>query len=213
MFLVWGPQGEPTSYIPGEIFAKRRVEKIDHIRHTDHVTPQTPRDLIGQTSPDAKSHLASAYEQTLKEIPKREPAILAKQILKSPAVSLLTNSSLAEAWELFKSRRFRHIPVLSLTGKLIGILSDRDLLQNLDRIHQNENAEGFSSNFQVGDVMTTPVLTAHPDTEIREIARVLFDERIGAMPIMDDEGALVGIVTRSDILRTVRNQVPFELWV
>jgi len=61
--------------------------------------------------------------------------------------------------------------------------------------------------------MTDRVLTAHPDTEIRTIARVLFEERIGAMPIVNEAGLPKGILTRSDILRTVMNQVPFELWI
>ena len=61
--------------------------------------------------------------------------------------------------------------------------------------------------------MTDQVLTAHPDTEIRTIARVMFEERIGAMPIVSEAGTPVGIITRSDILRTVMNKVPFELWI
>jgi acetoin utilization protein AcuB len=57
------------------------------------------------------------------------------------------------------------------------------------------------------------VLTAHPDTSIRDIARVFFEERIGAVPIVDRGETLVGIVTRSDILRTILNSAPLELWV
>ena len=65
----------------------------------------------------------------------------------------------------------------------------------------------------VRDIMATPVLTAHADTEIREIARVLFEERIGAVPIVDSQGQLVGMVTRSDILRTIMNHAPLDLWI
>ena len=50
-----------------------------------------------------------------------------------------------------------------------------------------------------------------PETEIRLIADVLIKERIGAMPIVDEKEKLVGIVTRSDILRTVV-KAPLELW-
>jgi acetoin utilization protein AcuB len=61
--------------------------------------------------------------------------------------------------------------------------------------------------------MTSQVLTAHPDTSIRDIARVFFEERIGAVPIVDRGETLVGIVTRSNILRTILNSAPLELSV
>ena len=57
------------------------------------------------------------------------------------------------------------------------------------------------------------VITATPDTRIREIARLLIERRIGAMPIMDKYDNLVGIITRSDVLRAVVNHAPLELWV
>ena len=66
---------------------------------------------------------------------------------------------------------------------------------------------------QVADVMSSPVFSAHPQTPIRDIARVLFAERIGAIAICDDEWKLVGILTRSDILRTLLNNAPVDLWV
>ena len=58
------------------------------------------------------------------------------------------------------------------------------------------------------------MLSAHPDTEIRLIARTMFEQKIGAMPILSEEDdSMVGILTRSDILRTVVNRAPFELWI
>jgi len=57
------------------------------------------------------------------------------------------------------------------------------------------------------------VLTATPETQIREIARVLIEQRKGVMPIVDANAHMVGIITRSDILRTIVNQAPLELWV
>ena len=213
MFLVWGTQGESTSYIPGSIRAKRRVEKVDRIRSTHRVIPHDPSSIRENIVDYEKLYPQQSYQKIKEETPKRERAILAKQILTSPVLTLTPNASLMEAWELFRTKRFRHIPVLDQSGRLIGIVSDRDVLRESVKIQQASHGDTVSPQLDVRDVMTTSVLTAHADTEIRAIARVLFEERIGAMPLMDDEGRLVGILTRSDILRTIMNHAPLDLWI
>jgi acetoin utilization protein AcuB len=213
MFLVWGTQGESTSYIPGSIREKRRVEKVDRIRSTDHVIPHDPSTIREDIVDYETLYTQRSYQQIKEGTPKREQAILAKQILSSPVITLSPDASLVEAGELFRNKRFRHIPVLDQSGKLIGIVSDRDMLRESVKIRQLSHGGKDFPEPGVKNVMTTPVLTAQADTEIRAIARVLFEERIGAMPLMDDEGRLVGILTRSDILRTIMNHAPLELWI
>jgi acetoin utilization protein AcuB len=90
--------------------------------------------------------------------------------------------------------------VVTPDGTIVGMLSDRELLAN-PWDERNVSAR-----------MATPVLTATPDASIRDIARVLIEERIGAMPIADDHGRLVGLLTRTDILRAVVARAPLELW-
>ena len=213
MFLVWGVQGESMSYMPGSIRAKRRVEKIDRIRSTDRTIPHDPSSMREDIVDYEKLYPQRSYQQVKEGTPQRKPAILAKQIFTSPVVILSPHSSLTEAWKLFHTKRFRHIPVLDQLGKLIGIVSDRDILRESVKI-PHPSHEGMDMPIpEVKEVMTTPVLTAHADTEIREIARVFFEERIGAVPIMDSDGKLVGIVTRSDILRTIMTHAPLDLWI
>lgn len=146
----------------------------------------------------------SPYHQELQESHERKPAIVAAQIMSSPVVTLQAGASLEEAKQLFASRRFRHVPVRSKEGKLVGVLSDRDFLTSRYRLQSGE---------EVREIMTTNILTARPEARIREVAGVMIRERIGSMPIVGDQGVLEGIITRSDILRTIVNTAPLELWV
>ncbi len=123
--------------------------------------------------------------------------------MSAPVITLASEASLRTAVALFREHRFRHVPVCEPSGMLVGILSDRDLLR--DGV--------LADSALIAEVMTTPVLTAHPETVVREIARVMFEEHLGAIPIVDVAGALVGIITRSDILRALINRAPLELWV
>ncbi|HJN42674.1 MAG: hypothetical protein CL477_14045 [Acidobacteria bacterium] len=213
MFSVWGIRGESTSYVPGAIRSRRRVERIEGIRAPHPPVPHDPSDIRDGITVHEKAYARRAYHQIEEKIPERQPALVAKQIFKAPVVSLNPTASLAEAWEIFCTRRFRHIPVLNVSGRVVGILSDRDLLRETGNALLSSPADSTASATQVQELMTTQVLTAHPDVPIREIARVFFEERIGAVPIVDGSDDLVGIITRSDILRTIMTAAPIDLWI
>jgi len=157
----------------------------------------------------------SAYYHT-EQIPKeRGPALHAYQIMTSPVVTLSLDTTITQAWALFRERRFRHVPVVTKNRSIYGIISDRDLLRYAA---VNGKVPPFPENAveaktSIESLIKTRVITASPDTEIRQIARMLFEQRVGAMPIVLDSGQLEGMITRSDILRTIVNHAPLELWV
>ena len=64
----------------------------------------------------------------------------------------------------------------------------------------------------VVDVMWTPVPSVAPDADIRHVARVLLDTGLPGLPVVDDHGAVIGFISRSDILRAVVADPPLDLW-
>lgn len=156
-----------------------------------------------------------AYSATL-QIPKeRGPALHAYQIMTAPVVTLYPETTITQAWTLFRERRFRHVPIITRDRKIYGILSDRDLLRYAAVSGKippyDETAPEASKGIE--SLIKTRVITASQDTEIRQIAGILFEQRVGVMPIVNEAGRLEGIITRSDILRTLVNNAPLELWV
>lgn len=146
----------------------------------------------------------------------QKPALIAKQIMSSPVVTLTAQTLLDDAWELIRNRRFRHLPVVDGQNRLIGIISDRDILQKASYICRPPDTPSETAGPEpvtIDTIMKRQVLTATPRTEIRRIARLLFEERIGSMPIVDNRDRLEGIITRSDILRILIREAPIELWI
>jgi acetoin utilization protein AcuB len=135
--------------------------------------------------------------------------------MSAPVASLPPDVSLTAALDFIRTRRYRHVPVLSHDQNLLGILSDRDLLRKAADITATASNPAASppAVLTVRDVMTTPVLTATPQAEIRQIARVLFEQHIGSMPVVSEHGRVVGMITRSDILRTLIKHAPLDLWI
>ncbi len=213
MFNVWGDGGIRNPYVPGTIRG-RRVEKISHTFAIGKTTPHTKSSDFQSLNSDQRRLRTEIYQASDSQRTVRTPAILAKQIMSSPVVTLSPTAELPEAWNIIQQRRFRHIPVLSSQGYLVGILSDRDVsYATIEVLTSPDQSKGNATRKPIQQIMVTNVLSASPETEIRTIARILFEERIGAMPIVGEQGELIGMLTRSDILRTVVNKAPLELWI
>ena len=113
--------------------------------------------------------------------------------------------SLQHAREIMAAHRINQLPVV-VEGKLVGIVTDRDLRDAFPSVFEcwprgraAEAATAIPKHITVELVMTTNVLTLGPKAPLAEAARLMRTERIGAIPIVEND-QLVGIVTRSDIL-------------
>jgi acetoin utilization protein AcuB len=85
---------------------------------------------------------------------------------------------------------FRHAPVVDATGKLLGIVSDRDL-----RAHT-----GYLATTRVSAAMIEPAIAITPDAPIERAAELMRSRKIGALPVVDAEQCVIGIITASDLL-------------
>ena len=140
----------------------------------------------------------------------RAGPLIAKDIMSSPVKTLGANQSLQEAWNFIQTHRFRHVPVTSQEKKVVGIISDRDLLRAVSTLDKNQE---WKPDTPISELMVTPVLSTTPFAEIRAIAHTLFENKVGAMPIVDETAEAIGIITRSDILRLFIKMLPFERWI
>lgn len=150
----------------------------------------------------------------------RQRIYRADQIMVSPVVTLSPSATLDEAWEMFKSYAIRHLPVVDSAQKVLGVVSERALLSitsilpgaALARSDSGVNTIPLGSS-PVAEVMRRRVLTATPDTNLRELTKVMLERRVGSILILSEvEQKLEGMITRSDVLGAVSHQVPVELW-
>jgi acetoin utilization protein AcuB len=110
-----------------------------------------------------------------------------------------------DAFDLMKKERIRRIPVVEKNGRLAGIVSDKDLLRVSPSPATTLSAFEIPyllSKVKVGDVMTRNVITITEDTPIEDAARIMVDNKIGGLPVVNEDGAVVGIITETDIFKT-----------
>ena len=125
----------------------------------------------------------------------------------SPTVlTLQPTDSISTAIHLMKEKRIRRIPIVNEGGKLVGIVSDRDLKDvspsratTLDiwELH------AVLDKLKIGDIMTKKPVTVPPETSIERAAQVMLEKRVEGLPVVDAKGALVGILTEGDVFRAL----------
>jgi len=118
-------------------------------------------------------------------------------------ITVTPDLSIAEAMEWMKRENVRRFPVLNKAGKLIGIVTDDDLLHATPSSATSLSMWEVTyllSKVTVKEVMTKDVVTIDDDCPLEEAARIMADKKIGGLPVMR-EGQLVGIITESDLFK------------
>ncbi|WNM59993.1 CBS domain-containing protein [Candidatus Nitrospira allomarina] len=214
MFTLFEPGGMRIPYVPGS-FRQRNVEKISKASPSRQVkVGQEDPPSVSQKNAGPSSLPARLYEQVDSLTQSSRAKILARDIMSSPVVTLPVTSSLAQAWSVVHSRRFRHIPILGAEGVVVGMLSDRDLFRGtIESVLPGTVESHTPAGGSIQGLVSRPVLVASPEAELCALARVLLEEHIGALPIVSESVGLVGMITRSDILRALVAHPDFDQWV
>ena len=107
-----------------------------------------------------------------------------------------------EAFELMKNEGVQRLPVLDNDGNLVGIISEKNITSAAaDRKVSIVEFALLLSKIKVGDVMTKEVITVSVDDPVELAARKMSDNDISILPVVDNDGKLVGVVSRSDLFR------------
>ncbi|MBD2184030.1 CBS domain-containing protein [Planktothrix sp. FACHB-1355] len=147
------------------------------------------------------------------------PKTVADVMSRDP-ISVRPETPLKEAIKILAERRISGMPVVDENGKLVGVISESDLMWQetgvtppayimiLDTVIYLENPAKYDRDLHkalgqtVGELMTSdPLITVHPHKSLREAAQLMHERNIRRLPVIDDGGHVVGIVTRGDIIR------------
>lgn len=126
-----------------------------------------------------------------------------REIMTKNVVSISLDETLDLVNEIMENGHIRHMPVTQ-GGRVIGVVSQRDLLRaRLSSVlgYSEEDSKEFLEVIDVAKVMSPEVKIADPNEPVVHAAKRMLEASIGCLPVVDEEGDLVGLVTETDIMR------------
>ncbi len=150
-----------------------------------------------------------------------------RDVMSTHVIAARQSATYKELAAMLHDQRVSAFPVIDDDGKLIGIVSETDLLAKealegtvpatlASMPHQRERSR--VSGLTAAELMTRTVVTIGPDALVSHAARLMYNKRVKRLPVIGDDGALIGIVSRSDVLSVyskpdaeIRDEVSSEL--
>jgi len=129
---------------------------------------------------------------------------LVGDIMTRKLATLFEGEPLEEAAKGLHKVKFRHVPVVGSDGYLIGLVSQRDLLRALPsslEADANDRLRELLKRHRVGDIMARNVKTVAADTPLQEAGQIMVDGKRDCLPVVDDKGFLIGLVTATDYIQ------------
>jgi CBS domain-containing protein len=132
-----------------------------------------------------------------------------RDVMTTRVIAVREGASFKEMAAMLRSSRISAFPVIDDAGRVIGVVSEADLL-----VKEAVQADGTSvlaalrhwreddkeAGISAGDLMTAPAITIGPDSTVAEAARLMYDRRVKRLPVVSTAGQLMGIVSRVDVL-------------
>ncbi len=194
----------PTSSVPGP-------EGLDLTEDDIIAAMQEIPGYLDITPRDFKEIYLIAYKQALARLSRE---ITAADIMTREVVTVPEDAPLAEVAAAMGARSIAGVPVVTGAGKVVGVISEKDFLARMgvsaDQNFMSLVAHCLASkgcvalpikNQQAKDLMTSPAVVIPPSLPVREIAALFQEKKINRAPVVDEEGRILGLVTRADLLR------------
>ena len=128
--------------------------------------------------------------------------MLVQNRMSAPAVTIAPDAVFRDALKLMHRRRSRRLPVVDKGGRLVGIVSEHDLPHVSSSYAPALSVWDLNyllSSVRIGQVMTTDVITTTPETTIEDAARLMADNRVSVLPVVNERNHVVGVITETDI--------------
>jgi len=176
------------------------------------------RTYIDITEEDLKKIFELAIEHARRRLKKRIPV---SDVMTRDVITVKKDMNIKDVARLLSEKRISGVPVVDDLNRVIGIVTEADIIfqtgqkrsrglreflrELIGEPHPKDIKEPLS-DLRVEDIMSTPVITATSDMDIRDVAAIFAEKRIKRIPVVDSEGRLIGIISRQDIVRAVSHE-------
>lgn len=166
------------------------------------------QDFTNKKRDDSKEKALNTYKK-IANLDTTEKVYHVSEIMTSDCITLTSDYTLEEAYHSLKDNMLNQIPVTTNNKKILGMISKKVILNLI--IEDIDNAKEIIDR-KIDDIYLPELITTDPITDIRRVAKVMLDFKLDAIPVVDEEHLLLGIVSKTDIIKAVATIPKFELW-
>ena len=175
----------------------------DNLKRSEERLIRIDAETAGRRQNNASGSPQAAYERTLSAgKPKASrPTLRAQQIMTFPVQTILASASLRQAWLQLEEYQIAHLVIVDDNEKPLGLISRPEIQEH-----------GTDSTVTLAVVYEKQMVAATPETELSQIASTFVNYPIAALPVINDRDELVGIISRTDLVRLLINDAQVESW-
>jgi len=200
MSLVIAINGKIQSYFTPNT---RNVEKTSKTTGSKEVSDFS--DLVDDQDYLDKKRVSKnqlhQYEKVQKGVPRHRSRVLASDIMSRDVHTMGPDETIDQAIANMHKFEKNHYPIVE-DNFIVGIISDRDILYS--------KAKQVSGSTTIREIMTNEVVLSTKEADIRIISKIMLEENFSCLPVINDHNNLVGIVTKTDLLKCITNNLPID---
>ncbi|MBA6349147.1 MULTISPECIES: HPP family protein [unclassified Colwellia] len=210
MFAIYTPNGRSFSGPLEELYHVQKTQLTEQSRSFQELDELSPLLKKGY-SPPPKA--IDAYKDAISKTETKELICHAYQIMTYPVAVISASDTLTTVIKIFTERAYQEFPIVNSQQQLMGSLSRQQLYEYL--LKHGTDVDKSAKSKSVADLFLnehSKIYTAEPVTDIRRIAVLQVKNRLHIIPILENNGKVVGIISRTDIIKAVAIDPPLSLW-
>lgn len=211
MFTVYNNGIVDYKGSPDNLYNVKNINEITNIRFdpqeksfTDFKNKQEK-----QNNKKQEEQFLSSYKKMSQINQPNNQFYFVKDVMIQDVLYIDDSHSVKEAYELLKDKKIEQIPVTTIDKKIIGLIDAKFILSSL---LQNLDEPNTFLNRRLREISFPEIIATNVEAELKDVLKVMFDFQIGTMVVVDNEGFLKGIVSKSYIFKAMSCVPHFEVW-
>lgn len=211
MFTVYNNGIVDYKGSPDNLYNVKNINEITNIRFdpqeksfTDFKNKQEK-----QNNKKQEEQFLSSYKKMSQINQPNNQFYFVKDVMIQDVLYIDDSNSVKEAYELLKDKKIEQIPVTTIDKKIIGLIDAKFILSSL---LQNLDEPNTFLNRRLREISFPEIIATNVEAELKDVLKAMFDFQIGTMAVVDNEGFLKGIVSKSYIFKAMSCVPHFEVW-
>ncbi len=210
MFTIYNNPDVDFKGTTNNLYALKDVARV---QKTNLNPDEQPFDSLikqqnNQQHNDSVNEALNSYKKMAK-IDTSEMIFHVKDIMTKDCIYIDSISTIQEAYNVMEEFKIKQLPIATFGKKILGMI-DKEIILNL-LMSDIEDSKNILEK-RIEDIYIPQLITADPITDIRRVAKVMVDFKLHAVPIVDENDILIGIVSKTDIIKAISHIPHLQLW-